>query len=79
MGVYCFGPLAIKQGRCIKKQQGILLKCMTPRCTHTELLKSLDSQGTISLYPLGVSLHAVVAPMSVFLTVAPTSKEETKS
>lgn len=44
-GVDCFGPLNIKIGHRVKKRWGLLFKCMTTRCTHIELLNSLDSDS----------------------------------
>jgi len=44
-GVDCFGPLRIKLGRRVEKRLGILFKCMITRCTHIELLASLNSDS----------------------------------
>ncbi|XP_078801120.1 uncharacterized protein LOC111946770 [Oryzias latipes] len=44
-GVDCFGPLQIKLGHRVEKRWGILFKCMTTRCTHIELLHSLDTDS----------------------------------
>ncbi|KAK0135747.1 hypothetical protein N1851_028371 [Merluccius polli] len=44
-GVDCFRPFAIKLGRWGEKCWGILLKCLTTRCLHLDLLESLDTNA----------------------------------
>ena len=41
-GVDCFGPLQIKIGRQTEKRWGIILKCLTTRAVHFDLLPSID-------------------------------------
>lgn len=44
-GVDCFGPYNIKIGRRMEKRWGIILKCMTTRAVHLDLLSSIDTDS----------------------------------
>ena len=44
-GVDCFGPFLVKRGRSNEKRWGVILKCLTTRCVHLDLLYSMDSDS----------------------------------
>ncbi|XP_033639868.1 uncharacterized protein LOC117300250 [Asterias rubens] len=44
-GVDCFGPMHVKIGRRSEKRWGVILKCMTTRAIHIDLLEGLDTDA----------------------------------
>ena len=48
VGVDCFGPLEVKQGRSHVKRYGCLFTCLTMRALHIEILHSLSADSTIN-------------------------------
>ncbi|KAL1282342.1 hypothetical protein QQF64_001145 [Cirrhinus molitorella] len=44
-GVDCFGPYVVKIGRRNEKRWGLILKCLTTRAVHIELLNSMDADA----------------------------------
>ncbi|XP_076857121.1 uncharacterized protein LOC143511024 [Brachyhypopomus gauderio] len=43
--VDCFGPYIVKIGRRQEKRWGIILKCLTSRCVHLDLMPSMDTDS----------------------------------
>ena len=48
VGIDCFGPLEVKQGRSHVKRYGCLFTCLTMRALHIEILHSLSADSTIN-------------------------------
>ena len=48
VGVDCFGPLKVKQGRSHVKSYGCLFICLTMRTLHIEIVHSLSADSTIN-------------------------------
>ena len=48
VGVDCFGPLEVKQGRPHLRRYGFLFTCLTMRALHIEILHSLSADSTIN-------------------------------
>ena len=48
VGIDCFGPIEVKQGRSYVKKYGCLLTCLTVCAVHTEILHSLGTDSMIN-------------------------------
>ena len=48
VGVDCFGPVNVKQGRSEVKRYGCLFTCLVTRAVHIEVLHSLDTDSFIN-------------------------------
>ena len=47
VGVDCFGPFLVKQGRSVVKRYGCLFTCLVMRAAHIEVVHSLDTHSFI--------------------------------
>ncbi|XP_033095627.1 uncharacterized protein LOC117100162 [Anneissia japonica] len=48
VGIDCFGPFYIKQGRARMKRYGIIFTCLNVRAVHLEVSNSLDTESFIN-------------------------------
>lgn len=48
VGVDCFGPVDIKEGRRTVKRWAVLFTCLSSRATHIEVLHSMDTSSMMS-------------------------------
>ncbi|XP_071794595.1 uncharacterized protein [Asterias amurensis] len=48
VGVDCFGPFMVKQGRSLVKRYGCIFTCLVVRAVHIEVLHSLDADSFIN-------------------------------
>ena len=48
VGVDCFGPFLIKQGRSQVKRYGCIFTCLTVRAVHIEILHSMDTDSFLN-------------------------------
>ena len=55
VGVDCFGPLLVKQGRSQVKRYGCLFTCLPMRVVHIEVAHSLEADSFICAYQRFVS------------------------
>ena len=64
VGVDCFGPLYVRQGRSNVKRYGCLFTCLAVRVVHIEVVHSLDTDGFINALRRFVSLRG--CPTTIF-------------
>ena len=57
VGIDCFGPLEVKQGRSHVKRYGCLFTCLTMRALHIEILHSLCADSTINIIRRFISVR----------------------
>ena len=57
VGIYYFGPLEVKQGRCRVKRYGCLFTCLTMRAIHIEIAHSLDTDYMVNALRRFVSVR----------------------
>ena len=48
VGIDCFGPIEVKQGRSLVKRYGCLFTCLTVRAVHIEILHSASADSMIN-------------------------------
>ena len=57
VGIDCFGPIEVKQGRSHVKRYGCLFTCLTVRAVHVEILHSLSADSMINALRRFISMR----------------------
>ena len=57
VGIDCFGPIEVKQGRSLLKRYGCLFTCLTVRAVHIEILHSVSADSMINALRRFISMR----------------------
>lgn len=57
VGIDCFGPLEVKQGRAHVKRYGCLFTCLTVRAVHIEIIHSMSADSMINALRRFISMR----------------------
>ena len=57
VGIDCFGPIEVKQGRSLVKRYGCLFTCLTVRAVHNEILHSASADSMINAMRRFISIR----------------------
>ena len=57
VGIDCFGPIEVKQGRSHVKRYGCLFTCLTVRAVHIEILHSMSADSMINAFRRFISIR----------------------
>ena len=57
LGIDCFGPIEVKQGRSLVKRYGCFFTCLTVRAVHIEILRSASADSMINAMRRFISIR----------------------
>lgn len=57
VGIDCFGPIEVKQGRSLVKRYGCFFTCLTVRAVHIEILRSASADSMINAMRRFISIR----------------------
>ena len=60
VGLDCFGPFEVKDGRKYKKRYGVIFSCLYSRAVHVEICDDLSSDGFINCFRTFIALRGQV-------------------
>ena len=78
VGIDCFGPIDVKQGRSHVKRYGCLFTCLTVRAVHIEILHSMTADSMINALRRFISMRGC-PPKKFEATTGQISQELTRN